>query len=265
MPSTKTARIHDLSPPQLKPMALELFVDVPEYGISFELGTIKGHVNHYDAGNVHPYTGFLYVGDRRIDAVMGAVKWTLPAPNSGGCNPKIERNIALFLTRKHYEARGTEDEKDSVDVAVMKCWLRQRALSLKAVSQYATTRADYVEREISLKKLPPKPKETHSGIGDVSHVSHAVKKAEKHLHARTLAILAYGGETGSEDACMLVLERGAWIELLGNHTHRCIVRGPFWAWRYGDEKAEHFSNGSVEIPLKTAVPDAWLTLAKQSI
>lgn len=262
MPSAKTTRIHDLPPPQLKLMALELFVDVPEYGISFELGTIKGYVNHYDAGDVHPYTGYLYVGDRRIDAVMGSVKWTLPAPNRGGAKPKIERDIAVFLARKYYEAwgpdKGPDNKAYTVDESVMKCWTDRRALSLKALSQYQVTRADYVEQELPLEKLPPKPKETHSGIGDVSRVSHAVIRAKKHLAETIIGVIGSGISSKKEDSLMILLLGGGGLERAAKEGDRAALHGPFWAWKFGEEEAEYFSEkDSFEVSLAHPAHPGW--------
>lgn len=262
MPSVKTTRVHDLSPPKLKPMGLELFCDIPEYGMSFELGTIKAYVNHYDAGDVHPFSGVLYVGDRRINSVAGSVMWSLPAPNRGGAKPKIERDIAVFLARKHYEACGPEKDeynKDHpVDGSVVKCWTDRRAHSLRALSEYQATRAGYVERELPLKKLPPKPKETHSGVTEVSHVSHAVGRANEHLADTILGVIGGRFSNEKEGALMILLLRGGGLGRKAEDTDRAVLRGPFWAWVFGEEDAEYFSEGQTcDVTLDTPIHPGW--------
>ena len=262
MPSVKTTRVHDLSPPKLKPMGLELFCDIPEYGMSFELGTIKAYVNHYDAGDVHPFSGVLYVGDRRVDSVAGSVTWSLPAPNLGGRKPEIGRDIAVFLARKHYEARGPEKDSNNkdhtVDESVVKCWTDRRAHSLRALSEYQATRAGYVERELPLKKLPPKPKETHSGVTEVSHVSHAVRRANEHLADTILGVIGGSFSSEKEGSRMILLLRGGGLGRTAEDTDRAVLRGPFWAWVFGEEEAEYFSEKeSFEVTLDSPIHPGW--------
>lgn len=262
MPSVKTTRVHDLSPPKLKPMSLELFCDIPEYGMSFELGTIKAYVNHYDAGDVHPFSGLLYVGDRPVDSVVGSVPRPLRAPNRGGRKPEIGRNIAVFLARKHYEVRGPDkgpDNKDlTVDWSVVKCWKDRCALSLKALSQYLAARADYVERELPLKGLPKKPRETHSGIKDVSHVSHAVGRAKEHLADTILGVIGGRFSSEKEGSIMILLLRGSGFDRTAKDADRAALHGPFWAWVFGEEEAKYFSEGqSFDVTLDTPIHPGW--------
>lgn len=262
MPSVKTARVHDLLPPQLKPMVLKLLVESPEYGVSRELGIIKAYVNHYYAGDVHPFSGILFVDDQRVDSVSGSVQWSLPVPNRGGAKPKIERDIAVFLARKHYEAYGPEKDeynKDlTVDESVVKCWTDRRAHSLRALSEYQATRAGYVERELPLKKLPPKPKETHSGITEVSHVSHAVGRANEHLADTILDEIGGRFSSEKEGSIMILLLRGGGFERTAEDADRAVLHGPFWAWVFGEEKAEYFSDeDSFEISMDSASHPSW--------
>ena len=262
MPSAKTPRIHDLPPPQPKRMVLELFGDIPEYGISFELGTVKAYVHHYDGGDVHPYTGYLYSGDRCVDSVRGTVSWTLPEPNRGGAKPKIERDIAVFLASKYYEAYGLDkgpDNKDlTVDGSVMKCWKDRRTLSQKALSQYHATRADYVDKELHLEKLPPKPKETHAGMRDESHVSHAVGRAKEHLADTILGVIGGRFSSEKEGSIMTLLLRGGGLERAAEEADRSVLRGPFWAWKFGEEEAEYFSEEeSFEVTLDSPIHPGW--------
>lgn len=262
MPPVSTTRIHDLPRPQLEPMVMEFFVDVPEYGSSYELWTVKAHVGHYGSSASHPYMGFLYVGDRCVDAVTGTISGALPAPNRGGAKSKIERDIAVFLARKHYEAYCPEKDefnKDlSVDESVMKCWRDRRTLSLTAVSQYHATRAAYVEKELPLKKLPPKPKETHSGITEVSHVSHAVGRANEHLADTILGVIGGSFSIEQRESLMILLLRGGGLDRAAEDTDRAVLRGPFWAWVFGEEEAEYFSEGqSFGVTLDTPVHRGW--------
>lgn len=262
MPSVNTARIHDLPPPKLKRMSVELFCDIPEYGMSFELGMIAGYVNHYDAGYVHSFTGFLYVGDRRVDAVTGTISGALPAPNRGGRKPKIERDIAVFLAKKNYEAYGPENNENNkcltVDESVLKCWRDRRAHSLMALLRDQATRVRHVKKELPLDEFPPKPKQTHSGISEVSHVSHAVGRAKKHLADTILGVIGGRFSSEKEGSIMILLLRGGGFERTAEDADRAVLRGPFWAWVFGEEKAEYFSEeDSFEISLDSASHPGW--------
>ena len=269
MPPVSTMRIHDLPRPQLEPMVMEFFVDVPEYGSSYELWTVKAHVSHYGSSDSHPYMGFLYVGDRCVDAVTGTISGALPAPNRGGAKSKIERDIAVFLARKHYEAYCPEKDefnKDlSVDESVMKCWRDRRTLSLTAVSQYHATRAAYVEKELPLKKLPPKPKETHSGIRDVSHVSHAVIRANEHLANTILGVIGGSFSSEKEGLIMILLLSGSGFERTAKDADRAALHGPFWAWVFGEEEAKYFSEEeSFEVSLDSPINPGGMSLKMAS-
>ena len=262
MPSVKTTRVHDLPPPKLKRMSVELFCDIPEYGMSFELGMIEGYVNHYDAGDVHSFTGFLYVGDRRVDAVTGTIGGALPAPNRGGRKPKIERDIAVFLARKHYEAHGPEKDecnKDlTVDGSVLKCWADRRARSLMALSQDQATRAHHVERVLPLDEFPPKLKETHSGITLSSHISHAIGRAKEHVADTILGVIGGRFSSKKEGPIMILLLSGSGFERTAENADRAVLRGPFWAWVFGEERAEYFSEGqSFDVTLDTPIHPGW--------
>lgn len=262
MPSVKTTRVHDLPRPHLEPVVLKYSVHNLEYGCSYELCTVKAHVIHYGSSDAHPFTGFLYVGDRRVDAVTGTISGDIPAPNRGGAKSKIERDIAVFLGRKRFEAFGPEKDEynrdRTVDESVVKCWTDRRAHSLGALSKYQATRAAYVERELPLKKLPPKPKETHSGITEVSHVSHAVGRANEHLADTTLGVIGGRFSSEKEGSIMILLLRGGGLERTAEDPDRAVLRGPFWAWVFGEEQAEYFSEGkSFDVTLDTPIHPGW--------
>ena len=262
MPSVQTKRAHDLSPPKLTRMRVELFCDIPEYGIAFELGMIEGYVNHYDAGNVQPFTGSLCVGDRRVDAVIGTISGAIPGPNRGGRKPKIKRDIAVFLAKKNYEAYGPEKNeynKDlTVDESVMKCWRDRRARSLKALLRDQATRVRHVNKELPLDEFPPKAKETHLGISEVSHVSHAVGRAKKHLADTILGVIGGRFSSEKEGSIMILLLRGGGLERTAEDPDRAVLRGPFWAWVFGEEEAKYFSEGqSFDVTLDTPIHPGW--------
>ena len=262
MPSVNTTRVHDLSPPKLTRMRMELFGEIPEYGISFELGTVKAHVSHYDACDVHPFMGFLYVDDRRFDSVTGIIRGVLPSPSRGGRKPKIGRDIAVFLARKHYEAYGPEkDEYNqglSVDGSVVKCWTDRRAHSLRAQSQDQATRADHVEKVLPLDEFPPKPKETHSGITLPSHISHAVGRAKEHLADTILGVIGGRFSSEKEGSIMILLLRGSGFDRTAKDADRAALHGPFWAWVFGEEEAKYFSEGqSFDVTLDTPIHPGW--------
>lgn len=269
MPSVKTTRVHDLSQPKLTRMRMEFFRDIPEYGISFELGAVKAYVSHFDAGDVHPFMGFYYVDDQSVDSVTGTIRGDLPAPDRGGRKPKIERDIAVFLARKHYEAYCPEKDdfnKDlSVDESVMKCWRDRRTLSLTALSQYHATRAAYVDKERPLDEFPPKPKETHSGITLPSHVSHAARRANEHLADTILGVIGGSFSSEKEGSIMILLLRGSGFDRTAKDADRAALRGPFWAWVFGEEEAKYFSEEeSFEVSLDSPINPGGMSLKMAS-
>lgn len=262
MPPVSTMRIHDLPRPQLEPMVLKYSVHNLEYGCSYELCTVKAHVIHYGSSDAHPFTGFLYVGDRRVDAVIGTISGAIPGPNRGGRKPKIKRDIAVFLAKKNYEAYGPEKNeynKDlTVDESVMKCWRDRRARSLKALLRDQATRVRHVNKELPLDEFPPKAKETHLGISEVSHVSHAVGRAKKHLADTILGVIGGSFSSEKEGSIMILLLRGSGFERTAEDADRAVLRGPFWAWVFGEEEAEYFSEKeSFEVTLDSPIHPGW--------
>ena len=237
-------------------MRLELAVVIPDYG-TYELATISAFIQQHDQDGPHPWGGILHVGDRNIGAVSGLIQLPLSAPNRGGAKPKIERDIAVFLARKHFKARGVDDPKDTVDRAVVKLWKTQRACSVLAVSDHQALRVNDIEKEMPLERLGPGPKETHKGIGEVGHVSRIAKEVEKDLAGRILGVIG-GVGSRDEDSLMILLLRGGGLERAAEGGDRAALRGPFWAWKLGEEEAEYFGESdSFEVCLGVARHGGW--------
>lgn len=105
-----------------------------------------------------------------------------------------------------------------------------------------------------------KPAPGYSGITEPSHVSAASKRGQKHLDAKAVAIVAYGGATGNGDARVFVLERGSRVLGKVGDPCCCLLRGPFWSWNYGDERAQHFDDVEIQLQLRQPVPSSWMLL-----
>ena len=257
MPSVQTPRIHDLPPPKLKRMRLEFFRDIPEYGISFELGTIKAYVSHFDAGDAHPFMGFYYVDDRSVDSVTGTFRGDLPAPNRGGRKPKIERDIAVFLAVKYFEASG-KTVKASHEVRDL--WLARRKSSVVAQAKAAAVSLEPLEEThpeaMEFKLL--KAKQTHEGIKTAPNVFHAVGRAKKHLADTILGVIGGSFSSEKEGSIMILLLRGSGFDRTAKDADRAVLRGPFWAWVFGEEEAEYFSEKeSFEVTLDSPIHPGW--------
>lgn len=257
MPSVNTTCVHDLPPPKLKRMRVELFCDTPEYGMSFELGMIEGYVNHYDAGDEHPFTGFLYVGDRPVNAVTGTIGWALPAPNRGGRKPMIGRDIAVFLAVKSFEACR---KKVKASHEVRDLWLGRRKSSVVNQAKAAAASLEGLQ-EISAEEMDfkrPKAAQTHGGITRESNVFHAARRANEYLADTILGVIGGSFSSEKEGSIMILLLRGGGIERAAEDTDRAVLRGPFWAWVFGEEEAEYFSEGqSFDVALDTPIHPGW--------
>lgn len=213
-------------------MRLELFVDTP-YGPS-DLCSIDAYIHQYDEGPTHDWTGQLKVGDKVVDRTRGAITMELP--------PIVHK---LPTESKKKRGRPLASARD-IGVYLARCCF-ERQNGLRGCN----------DRVLDLWWGEP-------GFSDVRAVDKKYDNAKDYLRDTSMALLAYGGETGDDDAVMVALERGARIELRDSHPNQCVVRGPFWAWHFGEKKAVHFRDGSVEIHLKSDVPAAWLALGQQT-
>ena len=213
------------------PKALRTFIEFPpsERGpLSCHLDVLHyGHMSPITAGVAHFYWPD---GTHRSTAVRfpdgtTVARTTTKKPAKNGRPPATARDIGVYLARCYFERRnGLRGCNDRV----LDLWGRG------------------------------------TGFSDSRAVDKKYDNAKEHLRDTTMALLAYGGKTGDGDAVMVALERGARIELLDKHPNRCVVRGSFWKWAYGEKIATYIDNHHIEIHLRTAVPTAWLSLGEKA-
>ena len=57
---------------------------------------------------------------------------------------------------------------------------------------------------------------------------------------------------------MTLLLRGGGLERAAEEADRSVLRGPFWAWKFGEEEAEYFSEEeSFEVTLDSPIHPGW--------